>query len=244
VTWRKTLKISAIEHFKGPYAVIRVQDSGLASQCRPGMFFELRASSQQEKLYKPISVYNAVGETLEFLIKLIGAGTRALGALSAGGDLELIGPLGNEFPLPEGRKALLVSGGVGYPPLAWLKKALPASTTAIHLHGGAGRDDVWACDYPCTVNGSVGHKGLVTDLVPDLLRLEGIDLVYSCGPLPMLKKLALICCGIEHYVSMEAYMACGVGVCYGCAIPVGEGFQRVCKEGPVFDASLIRWEEL
>lgn len=244
MTWRKTLKISGIDHLNGPYAVIRVQDSGLASNSRPGMFFELRALSQKDRLFKPISVYKADGESLEFFFKLIGEGTKALGQLQTGDDLELIGPLGNEFPLPEGRKALLVSGGVGYPPLAWLKKALPPSTTAIHLHGGAGKDDVWDCDLVCTINGSAGHKGLVTDLVPDLLRVESIDLVYSCGPLPMLKKLASLCKGIQHYVSMEAYMACGVGVCYGCAIPVGDGFQRVCKEGPVFDADLIKWEEL
>ncbi len=244
MTWRKTLKISEIDHLTGPYVIISVQDPGLASNSWPGMFFELRAPQQQDRLFKPLSIYDVAGDRLSFFIKVLGAGTKALADMKDGDELELIGPLGNTFPLLENRKALLVSGGVGYPPLAWLKKSLPASTTTIHLHGGAGKDDVFPCEYPCTDNGSVGHKGFVTDLVPELIKRESIDLVYSCGPLPMLKKLASMCGNIEHYASMEAYMACGVGVCYGCAIPVGDAFQRVCKEGPVFDARQIKWEEL
>jgi len=244
VIQRKTLTVSGIRHPSSHYVIIEVIDPGLASQSRPGIFCELRAPSQADRLFKPISIYGAAGDTVSFMIKDVGPGTQALASLREGDEMGLIGPLGNSFPVFENRKVLLISGGVGYPPLAWLKKELPLSNQVLHLHGGAGKDDIFESDFACTVNGSVGHQGLVTDLVPDLIRINGIDLIYSCGPLPMLKKLADLGRGIEHYASLEAYMACGVGVCYGCAIPVGDSYQRVCKEGPVFDAALVKWEEL
>jgi dihydroorotate dehydrogenase electron transfer subunit len=100
------------------------------------------------------------------------------------------------------------------------------------------------------VDGSFGKQGMVTEGMADLLLSKKIDLVYSCGPGSMLKQAAQIAAahGIEHYTSMEAYMACGIGVCHGCAVPVGTDedwtYLRVCKEGPVFNAADVLWSEL
>lgn len=241
---RLLLEINESQQLGDHYTILKIKDARLALQSKPGMFCELRAQGRQHRLFKPISIYDVEDETLSFLIKIIGEGTRALGALKQGDKLELIGPLGNSFAMLETGRALLVSGGVGYPPLAWLKKLLPPAVESIHLHGGAGKKDIFDCDIACTVDGSFGRAGLVTDAAQELIQASRIDCVYSCGPVPMLKKLHEVCPDIPHYASLEAYMACGVGVCHGCAVPIGDGYQRVCKEGPVFDASQIHWEEL
>lgn len=243
-SFRKTLPILTSEASGSQYQILTVRDEYIALGSKAGMFCELRAPSQKSRLFKPISIMDVADGCLSFMIKILGEGTRALAALRPGDVLDIIGPLGHGFPILTNRKALLVSGGVGYPPLAMLKKALPSSTSYLHLHGGTSVDDIFPCDLASTVDGSKGHQGLVTDLVPELIRKHGIDLVYSCGPLPMLAALQALCPSILHFTSLEAYMVCGIGVCYGCAVPTLDGYQRVCKEGPVFDARLINWEEI
>lgn len=241
-----TLPVHRSESIGGNYCLLAVRDAGLAALCRPGMFFELKsgAAGKDRRLFKPVSIYKVQSDEIAFLIKVLGPGTQALQVLEPGAPLKLLGPLGNGFQLVKDSRVLLVSGGVGYPPLAYLRENLDASNEVTFLHGGNCRDDVFPCDDVWTVDGSSGRQGLVTEGAVQLISDKGINVVYSCGPLPMLKALAQIVEPILHYVSLEAYMACGVGVCHGCAVPVGEGYQRVCKEGPVFDASLIRWGEL
>lgn len=244
--YHKTLPIVQNQALQGKYHVLQVDDAELAALCAPGMFFELKADSdgQKDRLYKPISIYDVKEGRLSFLIKNIGPGTEAICRLAKDAPLRLLGPLGNSFPLLENSSLLLVSGGVGYPPIAWLKKVLSPSNRVLHLHGGACGTDVFPCDIVCTDDGSLGRKGFVTAAVAEILAEGQFDAVYSCGPSPLLKALAGLVEPLKHYVSLEAYMACGVGVCHGCAVPVGEGWQRVCKEGPVFAAADVRWEEL
>lgn len=234
------------ERINRDYLRISVAAPDLASLCRPGMFFELKAGlpSQTKRLFKPVSVFAAHDGEIAFLIKVVGPGTRALAELQLGEPLLLTGPLGNSFPLVRGRKALLVSGGIGYPPLAWLKLVLAADNRVVHIHGGSCAEDVFPCDLAYTLDGSAGNRGPVTLDIPDFIRTEDFDIVYSCGPLPMLKALQACVGDLPHYASLEAYMACGLGACHGCAVPAGEGWQRVCKEGPVFEAAKIRWSEL
>ncbi len=242
----KILPLEKIEKIRTNYIQITIKDEDLASQCNPGNFFQIKAdiTSQSWRLFKPISVYDIEEESISFLIKVIGGGTRALAALKTGDKLKIYGPLGNAFPLRQDSKILMVSGGTGYPPLAFLKKRLDSSNNILFLHGGASKDDVFPCDCSYTIDGSFGNKGIVTKDIADLLKKESFDCIYSCGPVNMLKTLAQIVAPIPHYVSMEAYMACGVGVCYGCVIPTNEGYLRVCYDGPIFEAEKIRWKEL
>ncbi len=241
-----TLPVRRSETMSGNYRLLAVRDAELAALCRPGMFFELKsgASEQDRRLFKPVSIYQVQGDEIAFLIKVVGPGTQSLRDLEPGAPLKLTGPLGNGFQLVKDARVLLVSGGVGYPPLAYLRDYLDASNEVTFLHGGNCADDVFPCDEVWTVDGSSGRKGLVTEGAAQLIRDKGIEVVFSCGPLPMLKALARIVEPLRHYVSLEAYMACGVGVCHGCAVPVGEGYQRVCKEGPVFNANLVRWGQM
>jgi dihydroorotate dehydrogenase electron transfer subunit len=243
---QKTLPVTGADTPQPGYRVLWIEDHELAARCVPGMFFELKADrrDQANRLYKPISVYQVREGRMAFMVKEVGEGSKALCSLQPGDGVRLIGPLGNAFPLLNVQNILLVSGGVGYPPLSFLKSCLPPSSRVIHLHGGASAKDIFPCDIVCTEDGSAGSKGRVTDLVPSVIAENRIQLVYSCGPQPMLKALARMVEGIPHFVSLEAYMACGIGVCYGCSVPVGNEFKRVCKDGPVFNAADIDWEKL
>lgn len=242
----RILPVAAKESFGANYALLWIAAPELAALCAPGIFFELKAPDplQRRKLYKPISVYDARDGRVGFMIKRIGPGTQALCALRAGDLLHLTGPLGNAFPLAQNANVLLVSGGIGYPPIAWLKKALLPANRVIHLHGGACAADAFPCDVLYTDDGSAGIRGFVTAEIGEIIANNQIDTVYSCGPVPMLKALSAKVAGLKHFCSLEAYMACGIGACHGCAVGVGEGYQRVCKDGPVFDAATVRWEEL
>ncbi len=247
------------EELCGDYFILWIWDEALSKQIKPGQFFEIRAHASLTdaedsrclpKLFKPISVYDNSGGRIGFFIKKVGPGTIALSKLKAGDMLELIGPLGNGFPLITQRRILLVSGGIGYPPLWYLQKELINHNLIFWVHGGAGQGDVFPCDEVWTVDGSLGKKGLVTQSLKSLITEKKIDLVFSCGPMPMLKQTAAITSelGIEHYTSLEAYMACGIGVCHGCAVPIGSenawDYLRVCKEGPVFKAEEVLWNML
>lgn len=239
------------EHLNHLYTMLTINEPGLAQRCRPGNFFELRAPLvSARKLYKPISVYKADDTKISFLVKRVGPGTEALCALSDGDPLELFGPLGNEFPTLTDSNILLISGGIGYPPLAYLREALDDSNTIFSLHGASTEADRFPADEIWQMKGPAERQGLVTEGMLRYLEKNQVDVVYACGPLPMLKTVAEICAGreIRAYVSMEAYMACGIGACHGCAVPVGSAeapeYLRVCKEGPVFDSASIVWELL
>ena len=241
---RELLKVVDVSIPAPQYVKLKLDAGKPMKNLLPGMFYELRAPSQAGRLFKPISILDVEDGCLSFLIKVVGAGTQAFTQVKAGDGVEALGPLGNGFPCIEGRRVLLVSGGAGYPPLAWLKRESHQAEFCLHLHGCASADEVFPCDLIYTADGSRGSKGLVTDSVESLIAEHEIDLVLSCGPIPMLAKMTDICKQVEHYVSMEAYMACGIGVCHGCAIPVDRSYKLVCKDGPVFEANRIRWSEL
>ncbi len=240
------LPLEAHQTLRGGYFTFSVRETSMATHCRPGMFFEVKSASpdQERRLFKPLSVYGVSGDSISFLARIAGPGTAALAELRAGDPIRLLGPLGNSFPVIEGARALLVSGGVGYPPLAYLRKSMPADAVCFLIHGGACADDVFPCDKAYTEDGSSGIAGRVTKDVLSLISEKEITVVYSCGPLPMLKALSDLVAPLPHYASLEAYMACGIGVCHGCAVPVGDTYKRVCADGPVFLGSDIRWEEL
>lgn len=286
----KTLAIERIEHINPLYFVLSIRDKELAELSRPGQFCQIRPLSLTlPRLRKPISIYDVDGDLLRLMIKRIGEGTQSLSKLQSGDTIDLIGPLGQGFSIPQNNRAVLISGGIGYPPLFFVLKRLKDSGNETYwLHGGNCSDDLFPCDELWLLHGrslsvdpnssTVGqlhkrslsvdpntgtagqlHKrslsedarsGLVSDGL--ILRLQDhhYDIAYACGPIPMLKVCHQICqaAGIPLQVSMEAYMACGIGVCHGCAIPMWERgkpvYRNVCSDGPVFDADAIRWEEL
>ena len=183
------------------------------------------------------------GELLEFLLEDVGPGTHRLRELGAGEDLWLLGPLGIGFEAPaQGRRALLVGGGIGIVPLAAWQDELSAPALlgfrdAPHAEGAS----LLADARVATDDGSVGHHGLVTDLLCDELDADCAATVYACGPPPMLEAVRAICAerAVEAQLALESGMACGFGACFGCAVPTTEGYKRICVDGPVLDAALL-----
>jgi len=248
----KQAVLSSIENINQSYFTLTVEDKEVAELSQAGLFCQIRPrSSSFPRLRKPISIYDVDGDHIRFMIKRIGAGTQGFAQLRSGDAIDLIGPLGKGFTVPAGRRIILISGGIGYPPLFFLNKRLKdAGNETFWLHGGNCSDDLFPCAELWCRDGSSGNAGLVSEGLAKRLPDHQYDLAYACGPIPLLKACHQICqqACIPLQVSMEAYMACGIGVCHGCAVPVWERgepvYRNVCSDGPVFDAALIRWEEL
>jgi len=241
----------------GAYRVLHAADFG-GPLPWPGQFYMLAAAErwgggENERPYLPraFSFLHAADGHLSFMLEDIGPGTGRLAELDAGDGLWLTGPLGEGFGEPqEGRRALLAGGGVGVPPLAAWAHALAARgarATAVlgfrdahHADGAAlldGADVTVATD-----DGSVGHHGLVTDLLAAELARDPHAVVYACGPPAMLEAVRALCADhdVPAQLALEAGMACGFGACYGCVVPVREGgYVRICVDGPVLDADRL-----
>ena len=223
----------------------------------PGQFLMLRISDGDDPLLsRPFgfSVFRRVGDTAEFdvIYRTVGRGTAAMATWLPDVEIQFLGPLGRGFPLPpEGSRSLLVAGGVGLPPLLALVRRMTdlgrgGEVTLLYGEANAGRmmdldseKDLHVRFRTCTEDGSAGLKGLVTDL---LLASGGFGdaHLYVCGPNPMMRAVHRLAQGkcLSSHFSLESRMACGFGVCMGCAVEVRSGgrpeYVRVCREGPVF----------
>ena len=224
--------------------------------CRPGQFIQIQLPCTDVYFRRPMSIASASTETgeIEVLFKVVGRGTRLLGNLNKGSAVNILGPLGVPFSLPKkSETAIMVAGGVGFPPLLYLAsemvKAGHDPKKIQFFYGGKTSSDLIERPrikklglefHPVTEDGSVGQKGLVTEPVEDFINANsnGRLRMYGCGPEGMLKATDEIGVrlGVPGQVSLEAPMPCGVGVCLGCVVPlVKGGHARVCMEGPVFD---------
>jgi dihydroorotate dehydrogenase electron transfer subunit len=205
--------------------------------------------------------------TIEVLYEIRGAGTELLSRKKSGEFLDIIGPLGNGFnltPHAGGRTTILVAGGMGVAPLTFLAEKIAAikpqkpriknlvligAKTKSHI---LCREEFKKIGFDVTIatdDGSIGYKGYVTKLLENVLRTTHAPrlttAIYGCGPQPMLWEVSRIARGhrIPAQVSLEAHMACGIGACLGCVVDTVDGFKRVCKDGPVFEAGKIVWEK-
>jgi dihydroorotate dehydrogenase electron transfer subunit len=229
----------------GAYDVISVLDAE-GPPPDPGQFYMLAASERwgggaDERPFLPraFSVLRRHEDgRLEFLFENVGPGTRRLCELRAGDGLWLLGPLGVGFRAPEaGRRPLLVGGGVGIAPLAIWQDVIGASALLgfRDAHHALGAD---LLDSPrvATDDGSVGHHGLVTELLSE--EIDPSVAVYACGPPPMLEAVRALCseAGVPAQLALESGMACGYGACFGCVVPTKNGYVRLCVDGPVLAA--------
>ncbi|PID28333.1 MAG: dihydroorotate dehydrogenase electron transfer subunit [Candidatus Cloacimonadota bacterium] len=249
----KICPVTKIEKLNPEYYLLSFQDKEMAELSLPGQFYEIKIPGDAESMLRiPISVYDIREDEIVLMIKVVGKGTAGFMNLKPGDDLDVIGPLGNSFTVPENKNVLLVSGGIGYAPLFLLNKILLQKNNKVtRLHGGRGADDVFEAEYIFTDDGSIGEKGFVTIGLAKLLKENKYDIAYTCGPDIMMKNCFEITrkANLKLEVSLEEYMACGIGVCYGCAVGIkdnskqGFSYKRVCKDGPVFDASEVVWNE-
>ncbi len=213
------------------------------NRAQKGQFYMLRAWEHYPVLSRPISVYDADGETVRFLYKVVGQGTEIFASLRAGEEIALDGPHGNGFPkLPDKKRIALVGGGVGIAPLYLAgksyKKENPVCTVDIYL--GFSGQPVLTDEFEAAADHlSVNVGGFVTDDIDPC----AYDAILACGPTIMMKVLYEKCVktGTDAplYVSMENRMACGIGACLVCTCKTAHGRKKVCKDGPVFLGSEV-----
>jgi len=223
--------------------VVAMHAPEIAVSVRAGEFVNL-GWSPGPLLRRPFSVYRVNGEQIEVVLKAVGEGTSKLLAMTPGDRLSCLGPLGHGFDLKSGpRSVVLISGGLGVAPMPIAaKEAKAVGMRVTWVHGARssvelcseseGDDVIWATD-----DGSKGFAGTAVAAAPDA------DLVLACGPNRMLSAVADR--WPEALVAVETYMGCGTGVCLGCAVPLRRGgYDRACKEGPVYRAAEIDWAAL
>jgi dihydroorotate dehydrogenase electron transfer subunit len=242
----------------------------------PGQFTMVRVPHRTDLLLRrPYSFCDAStrDERFSLLVKEVGEGTKALASLPLGAEVDCLGPLGSAFRSPrDGRRAVIVAGGVGIAPFVAFSRALASEErSATVLLGGRSEKDLYlrsefeslGMDVRTTTeDGSRGRRGRVTEILGEVLESVSADSIelYSCGPTPMLLKVAVMARerNVPHQVSLERRMGCGMGCCLGCVVYQGSprsstgehehepeyepAYVRCCTEGPVFDADAILWD--
>ena len=239
----------------GDYTLLTaVDDSGVVPA--PGQFYMLSAPTrwgggddERPFVARACSVLRADGARLQFLLEVVGPGTARLCELSAGEELSVVGPLGHGFRRPgDGRRSVLVGGGIGIAPLAiWQDALIEAGLEHAVLLGFRDAEHAAAAELlngalVATDDGSVGHHGLVTELLAGELDRDGHATVYACGPPAMLEAVRALCeeLGTPAQLALESGMACGFGACFGCVVPARDGgYLRVCVDGPVLEAARL-----
>jgi len=251
----------------GQYHQILLNIGELVHECRPGNFVAISVGGVNSGLIlrrafaiSRVSHRSDKGDgTMELIVAPHGAGSRWLCAQPEGASLDIVAPLGTAFGIPtEPAQALLIGGGYGSAPLFGLAEVLKSRGCRVDMILGAstagkiyapieGKRSVNSLKI-YTEDGSAGTLGKVTDPIPGLIQEGAVDVIYSCGPMPMLAAISHIAgeSDIVHQCAVEESMACGIGVCMTCVLPVenSEGdvvMLRSCIDGPVMDGSKVQW---
>ncbi len=251
------MKAVLIKHKRlGVYHYLVFNAPSIARAAKPGQFVEIKVAGEQSPFWRrPFSICRATATTIELLVKTVGRGTQLLAQQSLGDDIDITGPFGNGFTLSGKTPRLLVGGGFGIAPLLFLLDKVKAQgRSAEVLMGGRCKKDLLlrrelrqaGATLACaTEDGSFGARGLVTQVLEERLsQLKHKVIIAAAGPNPMLRAVTQIARkhAIPTEVSLEEVMACGMGVCNGCVVRVAGTYQRVCKDGPVFNAFEVEWE--
>ncbi|MCL5094241.1 MAG: dihydroorotate dehydrogenase electron transfer subunit [Patescibacteria group bacterium] len=248
-------KIVTNQELTRDYFVMTLNCPKISALARPGQFVNIHVLENTDPLLRrPISIYDIDKSkgTIKILYFIKGKGTNILKNKKEEEILSVTGPHGNGFVVhPDSKNILLVGGGFGTAPLAFLAKEIKEKNifTAI---GGRTKDlifcekdfkDSGAKVFISTEDGSYGEKGLVTENIIKILNQNKIDEIFTVGPSLMMKAIAEIAKkrNIPCHVSLEERMACGVGACYGCVCKTKKGYETVCTQGPVFDSGELEW---
>lgn len=223
-----------------------VENKELSPLAKCGQFAHIKVPGKT--LRRPISICDATDTTLRLVFQVKGEGTEIMSKMRVGDEVEILAPLGNGFKVEKGKKYCFIGGGIGVPPMLYTAKQAenPLVITGFRDKSlvilqddfkKAGAELVLTTD-----DGSAGIHGFVTDVLKE--RLNEIDEVCACGPIPMLKAIAQICKGkVPCQISLEERMGCGIGACLVCACKTKlngqEGYTHVCKDGPVYNAEEV-----
>jgi 2-polyprenylphenol hydroxylase and related flavodoxin oxidoreductases len=264
-------EILSNEEIQKEYFLMKVKLASSFDDPLPGQFVMIRIAGLNDPfLSRPISIYSfSRGKNsckMELLYRVVGKGTQIMAGLIKSSQVEIHGPLGGSFEMPDNKKQIIfIAGGIGIAPLSLLAEYLGRnvclSKESMSFYLGAqtadaivGLDKLQKLCYNikvCTDDGTLGRKGLVTDIFQkDMKKYSAPDtMIYTCGPKAMIKTLSKILKGskFQCQASLEERMACGTGACMGCAVAIRDkqgnlGYKRVCADGPVFDIRQIVWE--
>jgi dihydroorotate dehydrogenase electron transfer subunit len=248
------------------FYLARLRALHIAVEAQPGQFVNVEVNAGYLPLLRmPLSIcaVDEVAGTIDLLYENLGPKSQAFSLRRSAEQMRCLGPLGKGFSLPQhGVKVVLVGGGIGVPPMMFWGRTLlqqgfeacllvGARSAAKHLPDELLHDAVSRVRR-ASDDGSLGHHGLVTDLLREELSEGGQRAVFTCGPHAMMAAVASICLeeDVPCQVSLEEYMACGIGICVGCSVHVKQpegasayaDYSRICVDGPVFDAKRISWE--
>jgi dihydroorotate dehydrogenase electron transfer subunit len=250
---------------EGAYWLLSLAARQIAERAQPGQFVEIAVGAPATLLRRPFSIarvsrQGASAGTFDIVFDAHGPGTEWLTTVDTHDVLDVVGPLGTPFPLPQRKvNCLLVGGGYGIAPLFFLAEALLRKGLRVDMINGAASAErllgaieakrLSASVVFTTDDGTFGVQGRVTDVLDRVLDTSGAGLVYACGPNPMLRAVSEHCRdrGVPIQVAVEERMACGMGVCFTCVVPVRgrDGHirnRRACLDGPVFNGARIDWD--
>ena len=241
-----------------------IEAPNIACSALPGRFTTVRCGNFT--LRRPLSIHQVSSREIALLFKVTGKGTLWLSQRQTGERIDILGSLGKGFSIESGaRNLLLVAGGIGIAPLVFLMHHASSQHQITLIHGASTAAQLYpnSCQLtaispdfieiqfvPVTEDGSMGKKGMATDILPDFL--DWADHVYACGPADMYKAMAEMSLRAKQsnrklrkcQVSLEVRMGCGFGACYGCTINTMKGLKQVCRDGPVFELDNIIWQEV
>ena len=242
--------------------MMELQAPEIAQNANPGQFLHIRCSDTVSPLLRrPISIADVDEKTgkMKIIYRVVGEGTHLLCQKTPGNRVDIIGPLGKGFPLPDrGKTSIIIGGGIGVAPLLYLAKKIAeeqkSDNSPIAMLGFATKQEAFGIEFLkslgikviiATDDGTLGHKGFPTELLEEYFKQHQDKpgrVFYACGPKLMLSGIKAIAAreNIRAYFSLEERMACGVGACIGCSVKSSrEGYKKVCKDGPVFEAGEI-----
>ena len=250
---------------EGAYWVLSFAASTIAGRARAGQFVEVAVAGRATLLRRPFSIARVSRQgpsagTVEIVFDAHGPGTDWLAGVAVHDHLDVVGPLGRAFPLPQRQvSCLLVGGGYGVAPLLLLGEQLVRQGLRVDVIAGAATADrllgvidakrLSASATFTTEDGSYGQRGRVTDVMDEVVAHSKTGVVYACGPNPMLRAVSerAVEHGLPVQVAVEELMACGIGVCFTCVLPVRRRdgqvqMKRSCVDGPVFNGARVAWD--
>lgn len=250
MSYRERVVVTSVSKLGTDVYEMRLKTQNIAKDSKPGQFISVYSNDGSRLLPRPISICGIDGDELRIVYRVVGKGTKEFSTMSAGGELDIQGPLGNGYDVNAeyaSKKAIIFGGGIGIPPMLELAKQLNCEKTIVLGY----KDELFLNkDFEpygkvviATEDGSCGTKGNVLDAVME--NNVGGEVIYACGPTPMLRAIKAYALenNMECYVSLEEKMACGIGACLACVCKSKEkdehsqvNNKRVCKEGPVFNA--------
>ena len=263
-----TQKIATIISSKrvGAYHQIHINVGEMVKSCRPGNFVAISVGGDSSRMIlrrafaiSRVSESSQYGGTMELIVAPFGAGSRWLCSQIEGSELDIVAPLGTSFGIPtEPINALLIGGGYGSAPLFGLADVLKSRGCKVDMLLGAsigskiyapmeGKRSVNSLKI-YTEDGSMGETGRVTESLLEIVANRNVDVIYSCGPMGMLRAITELVAQTEviHQCAVEEAMACGIGICMTCVLPIrnedgSTSMLRSCIDGPVMDGSRVQW---